>query len=398
MTAAGAYAKPIHVSMFTPTPDGGHARYTKELLLELAAEGAPRGVSVSLATSTNLDSVYYTDRYPVHAFLAPTVPRDDFRSPITWAVSRLRHYWRRDHAFVDWATKNRITAVHVQEYTPWNAIFDFRRLRRRGVRVFATVHNIRWNDYPPFMPRWLPDLSNRMAWRACDGLFVHTESLKDALSKRLGPGHPPIFVTEHGAWSVDQSAPAAAGADERRSAKKLLLYGAHSPYKGLNVMLKAMHDLPGYTLTIAGPFDDEEVRREAYELAEALPPGTVTMIEKFYQVHEIAPLFAEHSALMMPYTRFFAQSGVLHDAVTCGIPVVGTNLGALGESVRSWGIGTAAEANDPVAFAAAVKALFEPETYRAAIAATETVRAEKSWRKTAVSTLAGYEAVIRTDG
>lgn len=394
MTTPCALAKPIHVSMFTPTPDGGHARYSKELLLELAAAGASRGVSVSLTTSTNLDPAHFTDRYPVHAFLPPTVPRDGFRSPLSWAVSRIRHYRRRDKAFVDWAISNRITAVHVQEYTPWNAFFDFRRLRRHGVRVFATVHNIRWNDYPPLMPHWLPNWSNRIAWRACDGLFVHTESLKRELSERLGPGHPPIWVMPHGVWTAPRKAATPADTAARLARRQLLFFGVVTPYKGADVLVRALEHLPDYSIVIAGASDDPDYAARLRKLAAQFPSGKVRIEDRFLAEEEIGPLFDGCSLVVLPYLTFASQSGVLHDAVAHGVPVIASDLGAIGESVRSWGIGEVVEPGNPVDLARGVRSATILENYARAVAATERVREERSWGASARVVLDAYEQVL----
>ncbi len=44
-------------------------------------------------------------------------------------------------------------------------------------------------------------------------------------------------------------------------------------------------------------------------------------------------LLSDASLVVMPYTEFASQSGVLHDAYSHGRPVVVTEVGALGDSV-----------------------------------------------------------------
>ncbi len=391
MSGASTYRIP----MYTPTASGGHARYSFELLSAMAEHGDDSRVQVSLVTSNDLDPAFRTEAYSIHTILPPLRSRESFGSTFDWMLSRLRFYWRRDRTFVDWASQTGAAAVHLQEFTPWTAPFDLKRLHRRGIRVFATVHNIHWNTNPRFMPAWVSDASNRMVWRACDGLFVHSESLKRELSTFLGRNHPPIVVTPHGVWAVPRESSAESGDEGRLARKKLLFFGVISPYKGVDVLLQALEHLPDFSLVIAGESVDPAYTARLHELAAGLPPGRVVIKDRFIAENEIAPLFAESTLVVLPYTRFTSQSGVLHDAVAYGVPVVGTDVGAVGETIRGWGIGEVVAPGDVLALASGIRAATEPEAYAAATAAMDRVRTETSWRSAATVILDTYEQVLR---
>src|SRR6185437_4878239 len=143
-----------------------------------------------------------------------------------WVASRLTHYARRELQFLKWL-KGRpdITAVHVQEWTPWLAAPMFRRIRAMGKQVFFTAHNIIPHKYPKFVPK---SVMNGWVRRGCllaDGLFVLSERLADELSRFLGQPHPPIQVVSHGTWRVPdfQSGPPI---EQRLGWKRLLCFGA----------------------------------------------------------------------------------------------------------------------------------------------------------------------------
>lgn len=386
----------VHVPMYTPTSNGGHARYTHELLLALAEQAPGRGMAVSLVTTRNLDPAFRTSAYPIHDFLPPLKPRAAFNTVVGWAVSRMLFYWKREREFATWVEHN-AAAVHVQEFTIWLAPLFFRRLRRRGIKVLATVHNVRWNHYPRLMPKWFADLCGRMMWQGCDALFVHTDKLRDELADNLGPKHPPIYVTPHGTWNgrSDALSQESGSVEERLAKKQLLFFGALTPYKGLHVLLDAFARLPKeYSLVIAGAFADDEYRDRIRAQVATLPEARICLIDRFLDESEIAPLFIESSLVVLPYVHFASQSGVLHDALAFGVPVVGTDVGALGESIEDWGIGEVVPAGDAVALADGIQAMFEPQTYRRAIAATEEVRTKRSWSATAAGVLDAYQAVI----
>lgn len=385
----------LRVPMYTPTPSGGHARYTKELLTAMADQGAPEGVQVSLVTSEDLDPAFRTTEYPIDAILPRIRARETFRSRPEWLLSRLRFYWRRNRMFIDWAIANRASAVHFQEFNPWTAPHDVRRLRRNGVRVFATVHHVRWVAPPPMMPKWLPNIGNRLAWRACDGLFVHSESTKSDLESYMGGKHPPIWVTPHGVWTPPGKTTTPQDAEARLAQRQLLFFGVVTPYKGVDVLLRALEHLPDFSLVVAGASDDAAYAAELRELAAKYPPGRVRIEDRFLAEDEIGPLFDACSLVVLPYLQFASQSGVLHDAVAHGIPVVASDFGAIGESIRTWGTGEVVQPGDPVDLARGVRAATEPEAYVSAVAAAERVREEKSWQLAAKIVIDAYGQVLR---
>lgn len=376
--------------MYTPTPDGGHARYTHELLTALAEQ---RDMSVSLVTSVNLDAAFRTAAYPIHAILPALRPRAHFRNPMSWALSRLLFYWRRDSGFVRWVERHgAVDGVHLQEYTPWLAVLHYPRLRRRRIMVMGTVHNIHWNYLPSAIPSWLPRICNRRAWRSCDALFVHTPALKQDLADFLGPDHPPIFVTPHGIWTNPEARvqPLA----ERLARKHLIVFGVIAEYKGVHILLEALKQLPGVTLAIAGATTDDAYRTRLQAMIADLPEGQVTHIDRFIEDAELPALFASGTLVVLPYVTFSAQSGVLHDALAWGLPVVGTDVGALGESIRAWNVGEVAPAGDADALADSIRTMLGPEAYGHAATAVERVKTELGWNRAAATILDAYRAVI----
>lgn len=386
-----------HISTYTPTPGGGHARYTHELLSALAEQGAPRDIDVSLVTSVNLEPAFRTLAYPVHAILPALRPRAQFRNPVSWAISRLLFYGNRDGTFVRWVEGNdTVTGVHIHEYTPWLAMFHYPRLRKRGIKVMETVHNIRWNYVPPGLPKWLPNVCNRRAWQSCDALFVHTPALKQELADFLGPQHPPIFVTPHGVWANPGADPPPTSA-QRLARRRLIFFGVINEYKGVHILLEAIEHLPDVTLVIAGAATDAAYRRRLEEMIAGLPNGQVTLIDRFIEDDELPALFAEGTLVVLPYVTFSAQSGVLHDALSWGLPVVGTDVGAVGESIREWNIGEVAPAGDAVALAQSIRRMLRPQAHGEAMSAIERVKSDLGWDKSASTILDAYEAVMHVE-
>ena len=98
--------------------------------------------------------------------------------------------------------------------------------------------------------------------------------------------------------------------------------------------------------------------------------------------------------VVLPYTFFASQSGVLHQALAHRRPVVATDVGALGECVRRWGIGTVVPPDDEEALADGIEHALEPDNYRAAVEAIGRVREELTWTRMADATIDVYRSIV----
>jgi glycosyltransferase involved in cell wall biosynthesis len=385
----------LHICMYTPTADGGHALYTRELLTAIAELGPARRVAAELVTCVDLAAENRTDLYPIHAVLPPLVHRSTYRTRLGWAGSRVVYFAKRERAFLDWiAHRSDIDVVHFQEYTAWHAPWDWPRLRRRSIALLYTVHNVFLHHYHNQIFKTIRDSSFRRAWRDCDALIVHSEGLREALADFLGRRHPPIHVTPHGVWSrIGQPEPLP---EPRKSSRpRLLFFGVIRPNKGLHVLLRAMERLPTCDLTVAGAPEDPGYHARVRDLVGRLPPDRVEMIDHYVDESDVPAIFTRSQLVVLPYTTFASQSGVLHQALAYGVPVVATDVGAMGECVRQWGIGSVVPPGDPDALAEAIEQTLQPRNYSQAIAAIARIRVELTWARMAQATIDVYESIAR---
>ena len=388
-------ANTIHALMFTAESQKGHARYTRDLLSAMATVGKDRGISTELVTGSDLSPIYLSEQYPIHPILPPIVDRGTFKTRLSWSLSRVSHYLRRERVFLRYIeSRPDIRLVHLQEYTPWLATTHFPRLRRAGVDVVMTVHNIA--NYGHSSRTYMKAMKGtwRRARRACSALIVHTEGLRDELAEDLGLGHPPIHVTPHAVWEERSTSPVASTPPRSGEPARLLFFGMVRPNKGLHVLLRAMEELPSCRLTIAGEHEDPSYRAEIHRLIARLPSGSVEMIDKFIDENEIAGYFDRSHLVILPYTDFASQSGVLHQALAHARPVVASDVGGLGESVRSWGIGQVVLPKDEHSLASGILSVLGLENYLAASEATHRVREQLTWANMAEATCDVYRSLV----
>ena len=118
---------------------------------------------------------------------------------------------------------------------------------------------------------------------------------------------------------------------------RFLFFGAYRANKGLDVLVDAMRAVPDARLVVAGPVPSADVDHVAGLLA---PLGErVTWDRRLIPDDELRGVFDGVTAVVLPYERFEAQSGVLHLAIEMGVPVVVSDAGGLAEVTRDLGIG-----------------------------------------------------------
>lgn len=400
-----------NICMFTPTADGGHARYTWELLRALAEQDREPEFSrtryrFELVTSRDLHPQFDSDAYRVHCLLPLLRDRSEFATRLSWAANRVTHYARREKKFLDWLRgRPDIDAVHFQEWTPWLAAPLFRRIRALGKRVFYTAHNIVPHRYPRAVPKSVMNRWIRRACLLCDGLFVHTDLLAAELAQFLNGSTgaatlPPIHVVPHGVWTVPDVS-RRASIDERLALKRLLFFGEIRRNKGLDLLLRALEHLPaGYSLTVAGePRERDYFRDEILPLvARARTRGAaIDLRDRFTPEDEVPALFAGHSAVVLPYTpKFVAQSGVVFMALAHDTPVIASEAGGLRELFEEFRIGATFGEATPQALASAVRAVCERGPAGEIAGEIRAAKQRFSWREAADATLAGYEEAFES--
>jgi glycosyltransferase involved in cell wall biosynthesis len=166
------------------------------------------------------------------------------------------------------------------------------------------------------------------------------------------------------------------------SGKRLLFFGLIRDYKGLDVLLGALADVPEATLVVAGDPVDSVVHARA--LAGEL--GLEERIEwrlGYLPSDEVRGLMESAAAVVLPYRRL-DSSGVLATAIGYGRPVVVTDIGSLGEQVREFGAGRVVPVEDAPALADACNSLLQsPESLQEAAEGARRAAATLTWEASA---------------
>jgi glycosyltransferase involved in cell wall biosynthesis len=194
------------------------------------------------------------------------------------------------------------------------------------------------------------------------------------------PPHLPASLPQnHGAERAGLSAPATA---------RLLFFGIVRPYKGLDVLLRALAQAPGHaTLTVAGEFWGDTADTEKL-IAELGLADRVTLGPGYVPADEIPALFGAADALVMPYREATASQNALL-AFAHGVPVITTTAGALAEAVRDGVDGLTCAPDDAEDLLRALKEISDPATAQRLRSGVRAWDPEPGWAAYLRSLLAG---------
>ena len=291
------------------------------------------------------------------------------------------------------------------EYLP-----SVRRLSRRLHELEPDVVHVQWLALPRLDMRWLRDVaaqrptvftahhalprdngasvdSRKRVYDVVERVIVHSRRGVDELAS-LGLARDRIEYIPHAVFEAqarEEPTPPAG--------RTLLFFGLLRAYKGIDVLVRALAEILDARLVVAGdPLDPVEPLQEL-----AREVGVAERIEwrlGFLPEDDVAALMHDAAVVVVPYRRTDA-SGVLATAIGHGRPVVVTDVGSLGETVRDFGLGEVVPPGDEHALAEACSRLLDdPARLAAAFEGTRRARAALTWDAAASEHERVYEAAL----
>lgn len=328
---------------------GGGAHHTTELAHRLAAAGH--------------DPVIESWRAQYPAFLYPGQQTISEPEGEPFADTRRRLDWRRPDGWwrvgrslraYDLVVLAVLSPVQVPAYRGILA-----GLGRRAP-VVALCHNVLPHERKPYDRPLMKALLSRV-----DGVLVHSEQqaeLARGLTSR------PVRVAEMPAHLPAKAGPSGRAPHTAGAARRLLFFGIVRPYKGLDVLLRALATTDDVSLTVAGEFwgglDDTRALISDLGLT-----GRVDLRPGYVPAADVPGLFADADALVLPYRTATASQNVWM-AHEYGVPVIATRVGGFADQVRDGVDGLVCEPGDVGSLADALKRFYapgEPERLRAAV-------------------------------
>ena len=381
----------MRVLMVIPAGKGGLWAYTDALCYGLY-ENSIDVTALSDSAWPNAPRPFSIERRFVRI-----MPKKEGWTKLHWAFDR---FWRSLHNSLvrnRFAIRTRPDVVHIQLATPIIDQILFKPLVKRLPVVF-TAHDIQ-----PHMDCFTSSISFiKRHFQIPHRLIVHYEGGKRELVENWGICADRIDVIPHGIMPPLHITTTPQGARKELNLpldrRIILFFGGIRDNKGLDVLLKALEIVrlhePRVLLVIAGsiPLRANFERYSNMIKSSGLSRYVRTFI-RFIDDSEVDYFFTASDLVVLPYVKFGSQSGVLLRACAHRKPVVVTNVGALGELVRSNKIGLVVEAGASESLAEAIiNVLGNLNKFRSRYSGE--IEDKYSWKNIAKLTIRSYQTAI----
>jgi glycosyltransferase involved in cell wall biosynthesis len=236
-----------------------------------------------------------------------------------------------------------------------------------GARTVALCHNVAPHEPRSFDTRLLSTLLRRV-----DGVLVHSAAERD---KALDLTTRPVRTADLPPLRPSASDPVPAPDAPYR---RILFFGIVRPYKGLDVLLRAMARLAApVELVVAGEFWGGTAGTERL-IGELGLTGRVQIRPGYVSESEVRDLFGEVDALVLPY-RSATSSAMAWIGFEHGVPVIATRAGTLADAVTDGVDGLVCRPDDVDDLALALGRFYEPGVALRLRAAVRPVDPERVW-------------------
>lgn len=203
-------------------------------------------------------------------------------------------------------------------------------LLNKKIKVVSLVHNAISHERT-LVERPLA----KFFFNRCDAFIVMSEPVKEDLSTikedantKLQP-HP---IYDHYAKRTSK-ADACKKLGINSDKKNLLFFGLIRDYKGLDLLIEAMGQLDeSYQLIIAGESYGSFDKYQSL-INESPLKDNIIVFEQYIPDDMVSTLFSAADVLVLPY-KSATQSGVVALAYQMELPMVATDVGALGSTIR----------------------------------------------------------------
>jgi glycosyltransferase involved in cell wall biosynthesis len=224
--------------------------------------------------------------------------------------------------------------------------------RTMGIRVVIELHELQDpGEAGVALARGYGQRGLRALLRLAHGCIVHSKADWQLFESNYGPMDIHMALVPHGPYDqysdvTETPDPAIAPlisavrtAPKDGSVINLLFFGLIRPYKGLEDLLNVFNALPREEaerlwLTVVGE-TWENCTEPAHLIAASPHADRITFVNEYVPDEVVGAAFAHADVAVLPYRRS-SSSGILHVAMSWGLPIVVTSVGGLPEAAAGY--------------------------------------------------------------
>jgi len=223
--------------------------------------------------------------------------------------------------------------------------------RACGARIVIEMHELQDpGEAGLALARLYGQWGLRTLLRLAHGCVVHSKSDWQLLESGYGPLNARVALAAHGPYdqfaatssdpnAFDDDAISAVTSAPKPEVINLLFFGLIRPYKGLEDLLQVFNSLTKdeaerLWLTVVGE-TWENCTEPAHLIATSPYSDRITFVNRYVTDEVVGAAFAHADIAVLPYRRS-SSSGILHIAMSCGLPIVVTNVGGLPEAASGY--------------------------------------------------------------
>jgi glycosyltransferase involved in cell wall biosynthesis len=260
-------------------------------------------------------------------------------------------------------------------------------LKKVRIPTIVTLHEVQYKIRSPNILRSVKlkalELMEKKVIQYSTAVIVHTPKQEEYLRRRSRTDK--VRFIPHGLELKNIVS---------TNGRNLLFFGIITPSKGLEYLLYAMKILKDYNLTIAGNFPKgyKKYRAKLEHIIRSNEIGNVLTSFAWIEQDKKWDYFNKADVLVLPYLWAPYQSGVLHNAISCGLPVVVTKVGALYEMVEKFQIGEIADPSNVRSLVRAIKRVISNKKHYTL--GINTYRKLANWNKVAIEHVKLFDELI----
>lgn len=185
--------------------------------------------------------------------------------------------------------------------------------------------------------------------------------------------------------------------ENQRNGKNILFFGMITSSKGVEYLIESMKELRDCNLIIAGNISKQN-KGYGKKLLDTIQKNHLNNVKidfRWIPEQEKWNYYRKADVVVLPYNWAPYQSGILHNAISCALPVIVTDVGALPEMVKEFKIGEIIKPRSSSDISTTIrKVLNNYNIYKNGI---DMYRKEANWENIAIKHLNFFKEVLGID-